>query len=80
MKWVWLAKKSNNSTTVKPRITKFCRDIVAELGYSHTRYDVTSYFRSAFIEVQENDQKCCLRWLYLTGHCLMKAILITIVV
>ena len=36
-------------------------DIHAELVCSHSRYDVTSYFYSAFIGVQRNGRKCRLR-------------------
>ena len=32
---------------------KNCQDIHAFLVYRHTGYDVTSYFRSAFIEVRK---------------------------
>ena len=36
-----------------PRPATCCTDIQADLVYSHNGYDVTSYFRSAFIEVRK---------------------------
>ena len=48
---------SNNSATVKPRLIKCCKDINSDLVDSHTGYDVTSYFRSAFIEIREKQPK-----------------------
>ena len=54
----------NISRIVWPRITKFYTDIHTDLLYSHTGHDVTSYFWSAFIEVQKNGQKCRLRQLW----------------
>ena len=45
------ANKSNKLVTVSPRITQFYTGIHANLVYSPTGYDVTSYFQSAFIEV-----------------------------
>ena len=32
--------------------------------YSHTKYDVTSYFESAFIEVRKNGRKFHIQWLW----------------
>ena len=43
------SKELNNSAAAWPRITKFYMDIHANPLYSHTGYDVTSYFRSAFL-------------------------------
>ena len=45
------AKESNSSATVQPRINKFCMDIQADLVCSQTGYEISRYFRSAFIEV-----------------------------
>ena len=47
------AKKSNISATVKSRPATCCTDILADLVYSNTGYDVTSYFRSAFTEFRK---------------------------
>ena len=49
-------KESNNSTAVEPIITKACRDIHADVVLSHLEYDVTSCFRSAFIEVRKTTE------------------------
>ena len=46
-----VGKQSNNWATVLCKITEFYTDIHAELVYSRNGYDVTSHFRSAFIEV-----------------------------
>ena len=46
-------RQSYVSRTVWHRISKFYTDIQTEVLYSHTRYDVTSCFRSAFIEVRK---------------------------
>ena len=54
VKWIRPTKKSNNLATVYPGITQFCTDIHAYLVYSHTGYDVASYFQSAFIEVRKS--------------------------
>ena len=40
----------------EPRIIKFYTDLHADLVYSRTGYDVTSYFRSAFIEVEKTTE------------------------
>ena len=45
-----VGKESNNSIIVLTTITKFYNYIQVDLVYSHARYDITSYFRSAFIE------------------------------
>ena len=63
LKLVWPAKESNNSARVQPRTAKLCKGIHADLGYSRNGYDVTSYFRSAFVEVRKNGQKFRLRQL-----------------
>ena len=42
---------SGRPKTVQPGSIKFCMYIHAYLLYSRTGYDITSYFRSAFIEV-----------------------------
>ena len=47
------AKESNISTTVYTTLIKCCTDIHADLVYSRTGYDVTRYFRSAFVEVRK---------------------------
>ena len=47
---------SNISRTVWLRITKFHRYIHTDMLYSHTGYDVTSYFRSPFIEVRKTTE------------------------
>ena len=48
-------RQSYISRTVWPRITKLCSDIQADLLYRVCDgCDVTSYFRSAFMEVLEN--------------------------
>ena len=39
--------------TVRPRIAKFYTGIHTVMSYSHTGYDVTSYFRTAFTEVRK---------------------------
>ena len=44
-------KESNNSTTVCRRITKFYKDIHADLVYSQNEYDTISCFQSAVISV-----------------------------
>ena len=44
---------------------KYYMDIKTHLVRSPTRYDVTSYFRLAIIEVRKNGQKCSLRQLWL---------------
>ena len=40
---------SNISRTVRPRIIQFFTDIHVDRVYSHTGYDVISYFRSVGI-------------------------------
>ena len=55
------AKESSNSTIVLPSITQLNTDIHAYLVHIHTRYDATSFFWSAFIEVRKNGGKCPLR-------------------
>ena len=50
------SEESNNSAHVYRRITTFCRDIHADQVYSRTEYDITSYFRSAFIDVRKTTQ------------------------
>ena len=52
-KWVRPDKESNNSTTVLPIITKACIDIHADIVFSHAGFDITSCFRSAFVEVRK---------------------------
>ena len=42
-------------------IDKFHPDIRTDLLYSHTRYEIISYFRPAFIKVRKNVRKCPLR-------------------
>ena len=56
-------KEAYNLAAVQRRITKFSRDIHADLICSHSGYDVISCFRSAFIEVEntaENAASDCL--------------------
>ena len=45
---------SNISRTFSIKITKFYKNIHADLVYSNTGYDVTSNSRSALIEVRKN--------------------------
>ena len=45
--------ESNISATVSPRPATCCTVMHADLVYSHTGYDVTSYFRPAFAEVRK---------------------------
>ena len=52
IKQVQPAKESNILATAKPGITKFRMDIHADQVYSHTGYEVTGYFWSAFIKVK----------------------------
>ena len=57
VKRVRQAKKSNNLANVfLPRITTFYKDTHADLVYSRVKYDVISYFWSAFLEFRKNDR------------------------
>ena len=52
-----VGKGSYNSAAVQPRINKFYTDIHGSLIHSHTRYGVISYFRLAFIGVENAASK-----------------------
>ena len=64
VKRVQSTKESINLTIVLRRITYFYMDIHADIVYSHTEYDLTSYLRSAFIEVPKNGRKCRIQRLW----------------